>query len=76
MEPATTAVYTPLIHMTPDVPDIMLSAMVEAQRLTIGTDQAVTIFTADQQLYRIIVVIRWVYPDLFREFISRLDGIV
>jgi len=32
--PATTAVHTPLIDMTPSDPDTILSAMVEAQRLT------------------------------------------
>ena len=62
--------------MTPAELDTMLTAMVEAQRLTIGTGRAVTIFTEDQQLYRISVVITWVYPDLFSQFISRLDRIV
>jgi hypothetical protein len=48
--------------------------MVEAQRLTNETGQVVTIFTADQQLYRIVVDITWVYPDLFKNFIPKLKG--
>ena len=70
---ATKAVYTPLIDMTPSDPDTM-TAMMEAARLTNDTGQSFTIFTADQQLYRVIVDITWVYPDLFTQFIPRLGG--
>ena len=48
--------------------------MVEAQRLTNMTGQDYTIFTNDQQLYRVVVNITWVYPDRFQKFISRLGG--
>ena len=34
IRPATTNVYTPLIDMKPSDPDTMLTAMVEANRLT------------------------------------------
>ena len=52
----------------------MLTAMIEAQRLTNERGQAYTIFTNDQQLYRIVVNIPWVYSELFLNFIPRLGG--
>ena len=60
--------------MVPSDPDTMMTAMIEAKRLTSQTGQTVTIFTADQQLYRVVVHITWVYPDLFKDFIPRLGG--
>ena len=60
VQAATKAVYTPLIDMTPSDPDTMMTAMMEATRLTNDTGQSFTIFTADQQLYRVTVYITWV----------------
>ena len=74
VQPATKAIYTPLIDMAPADPDTMLTAMEEAQRLTNKCGQNVTIFTNDQQLYRIAVNITWVYPERFALFIPRLGG--
>ena len=74
IKPATIAVYTPLIDMVPSDPDTMMTAMMEAKRLTEQTGQTITIFTADQQLYQVVVDITWVYPDLFVNFIPRLGG--
>jgi len=65
VQAATKAEYAPL---TPSDPDTMITAM------TNDTEQSFTIFTADQQLYRIIVDIRWVYPYLFTQFIPRPGG--
>ena len=73
-KPATTAIYTPLIDMTPSDPDTIMSAMLEAQRLTNKCGQAITVFTNDQQLYRVAVNVTWVYPHLFRNFVVRLGG--
>ena len=73
-KPKTKAVYLPLIDMAPAEPDTMLTAMIEAQRLTNMTGQAYTIFTNDQQLYRIVVHITWVYESQFINFIPRLGG--
>ena len=67
--------YLPLIDMAPAEPTIMLTVMVEAQQLTNSTGQVYTIFTNDQQLYRIVVHITWVYNELFLNFIPRLGGI-
>ena len=71
---STKAVYLPLIDMAPAEPTTMLTAMVTAQQLTNATGQTYTIFTNDQQLYRIAVNITWVYSDLFINFIPRLGG--
>ena len=72
--PATTAMYTPLIDMVPADPNTMMTAMCEAQRLTVKCGQEYTVFTADQQLYRVMVNVTWVYPELFLNFIPRLGG--
>ena len=55
-------------------PDTMLTAMEEGQRMTNECGQRVTIFTNDQQLYRVTVDITWVYPERFSLLIPRLDG--
>ena len=52
----------------------MMTAMVEAKRFTNTIGQINTIFTADQQLYKVLVDIRWAYPDQFRHFTPRLGG--
>ena len=44
-QPATRAIYTPLIDMTPADPDTMMTAMVQAQKLTKECGQEITIFT-------------------------------
>ena len=74
IQKATKALYLPLIDMPPANPSTMLTAMTEAQNITNETGQAYTIFTNDQQLYRIAVGITWVYSDLFINFIPRLGG--
>ena len=74
VRPATKAIYLPLLDMTPAEPDTMYTAMVEAQRLTNQTGQVHTIFTNDQQLYRVVVHVTWVYPTQFQNFIPRLGG--
>ena len=48
--------------------------MVETKRMTNTAGQKHTILTCDQQLYKIMVDITWVYPDVFPDFIPRLGG--
>ena len=48
-QPATRAIYTPLIDMTPTDPDTMMTAMVQAQKLTKECGQEITIFTNDDR---------------------------
>ena len=71
----TKAVYSPLIDLPPAEPTTMLTAMIEAQLLTNERGQAYTIFTNDQQLYRIVVDISWVYSELFLNLIPRPGGL-
>ena len=73
-EPSTTVLYTPLINRKPADPTTMLSAMLEAQKFTGEVGLSITIFTADQQLYKVMIDIVWVYPELFINFVSRLGG--
>ena len=60
--------------MTPSDPDTIMSAMIEAQRLTNACGQMITVFTNDQQLYRVAVNVTWVYPRLFTNCVPRLGG--
>ena len=70
----TKCMYTPLIDLTASDPSRMVTAVVEAERLTNMIGQINAIFTADEQLYRVLVDIKWAYPDRFRHFIPRLGG--
>ena len=63
-EPSTTVLYTSLINRKPADPTTML----EAQRFTSEAGQIITIFTAGQQLYKVMIDIVWVYPELFINF--------
>ena len=69
IQPATRAIYTPLIDMDPADPDTMFTAM-EGKRLTAECGQTVTIFTNDQQLYRVAVNVKWVYPERFTQAVN------
>ena len=73
-EPRTKAVYLPLIDMPPAHPDTIMTAMSKAQKLTQEIGQTFTLFTADQQLYRIVLEVQWTHPDLFPNLIPRLGG--
>ena len=73
-EPKTKAVYLPLIDMPPAHPDTIMTAMSKAQQLTEKIGQNFTVFTADQQLYRVAVDVQWAYPDRFPNLILRLGG--
>ena len=66
--------YTPLIDMKPSDPSTVMTAMIEARRLTNQAGQPDTIITADQQIYRVMIDISWVYKEEFRDFIFRLGG--
>ena len=72
--PKTNAVYLPLIDMPPADPKTVMTAMSKAQKLTENTGQTFTVFTADQQIYRVAVEVQWVYPDLFQTLVPRLGG--
>ena len=73
-EPKTKLMYTPFLDMLPSEPDTMKTAMLEARRLTLLTGQEWTIFTTDQQLYKVVLRIIWQDPDAFPNFVPRLGG--
>ena len=73
-KPATNTFYSPLIDMTPHDPDCIMTAMTEAMRITQGCGQEYTVFTTDQQLYRITLNVLWSHPSTFPKFIPRLGG--
>ena len=75
LQPKTRAVYLPLIDLPPAKYDTVLTSMLQVKRLTEQTGQTFTLFTLDQQLYRIAVEIQWSLPELFPpSFIIRLGG--
>jgi hypothetical protein len=55
IKPASAVFYTTLVDMVHSDPTTMMTAIVEALTLTIQTGQVFTVFTADQQLYRVMV---------------------
>ena len=71
---ATSILYRPLIDAKPSDHSTILTAMKEAVKITEETGQSYTIVTCDQQLYKILVDIKWVYPNEFQMFIPRLGG--
>ena len=57
--------YTRLIDITPSASTTMKSAMLEAKRVTKKAGQAITLFTADLQLYRVGLNVQLAYSELF-----------
>jgi hypothetical protein len=74
MQPKTKLVYLPLIDMTPSDPDTIMTALHEAKRLSKERGQKNTIFTSNQQLYRVALEVQWAYPSEFSDVIIRLGG--
>ena len=70
----TGIVYAPFLDMVPAEPNMMKTAMVETQHLTLLTGQEWAIFTNDQQLYQVAVNITWVDQSMFSMFVPRLGG--
>ena len=60
--------------MTPSDSSTMMTAMVEAQKLTNLFGQVASVFTCDPQLYKVVADVKWAYPELFENFIPRLGG--
>ena len=74
IKPKTRVAYMPLIDMPPAHHDTIITAMTNAQSLSVAAGQQFTIMTADLQLYKIMTDVLWVYPDRFQEFYPRLGG--
>ena len=71
---ATKICYLPIIDLNPAHPDTVLTSMREVKRITEDANQMYTVYTNDQQLYKISVQICWFNRDEFKLFISRLAG--
>ena len=63
IKPKTNAVYLPLVDMNPTNSSTIMTAMVEAEQVTNQIGQEYTLFTNDQQLYKITVGIIWMYQE-------------
>ena len=74
LKPGTAVVYSPLIDMVPSDPSAIMKAMIESRRVTKHTVHSMTVFTADQQQYRVAVNVVWVYSELSDDFVLRLGG--
>ena len=72
--PKTQTTYLPLLDMKPADFSTMLTSMKQAKVLSSKNGQSFTVYTSDQQLYRIGLLILWRYPDLGRDFYLRLGG--
>ena len=70
----THVIYHPLIMAKPSDPSTVYTSMIKAKAITASAGQEYTIFTADQQLFKVAVHIMWDQPDLFSNFIPRLVG--
>ena len=75
LKPGTSVAYSPLIDMVLSDPSTIMTAMIKARRITKHTGQSMTVFTADQQLYRVEVNVVWVYTELSDDFVLRFGVI-
>ena len=73
-KPKTKFIYTPLIDQTLSDSSTMMTAMIEAEKLTNEAGQAYTVFTADQQLYRVILDIISTNLQRFSNVIPGISG--
>ena len=62
-KPKTRISFRELLDQTPSEPSTMLTAMVDAEKVTNATGQKITVFTADQQLYSVVLDIVWTDRD-------------
>ena len=73
-KPKTKTAYLPLIDLVPSHPDTIMTAMVEAQKVTHNADQNYVLLTCDLQLYKVVLNVKWAYPERFSDVIPRLGG--
>ena len=60
--------------MTPSDPDTLITALIEAERVTSNAGQKIVIFSWAQQLYRVLLNILFATPDMFPNVLPRLGG--
>ena len=71
LQPKTKVLYMPLLNHKPSDPSTMLTAMLKARKLSSAAGQEFTVFTVDQQLYRVCLQIIWDDPSRFQNFCLR-----
>lgn len=64
----------PMIDMNSSHPDTIQTALCEAMRVTVRARQKLTVFTNDQQLYKVAVQLTWSETQLFQNIVPRLGG--
>ena len=74
LQQSTSSMYLPLIDAKPADKSTILTAKIKATELTKTTGQSFTVFTCDQQLYKLLVQIKWAHLEKFTNFIPRLGG--
>jgi hypothetical protein len=72
--PKTNVAYMPLIDNPPSAPSTMMTAMLKAREICNGLGQKFVVLTADMQLYKIAVHIKWENKELFSNVYLRLGG--
>ena len=72
--PKTHIIYHPLIMAKPSDPSTVYTSMIKARTITSAAGQEYTLFTADQQLYKIALHIIGDNPQYFSDLIPRLGG--
>ena len=67
-------VFTPLINKKPSDKSTIYTAMCNLEEATINAGQNVTLMTCDQQLFRVMVDIKWTDPERWKNLYPRLGG--
>ena len=68
LRPKTQTVYMPLIDMVLATPTTMQTSIKQAKTLADQHGQTFCVYTSDQQLYRIAVMVLWNTPDHSKDF--------
>ena len=72
--PKTHIIYHPLIMGKPSNPSTVYTSIIKAKTITAAAGQKFTLYTADQQLFKVALHIKWDNPDKFSDLIPRLGG--
>ena len=70
----STVLYSPLINDTPSDPSKILTAMFDVEKVSKEAGQDYTLFTCDQQLFRVTMDIIWNDPARWTNFYPRPQG--
>ena len=74
LKPKSKVTFLPLIDKTPSDPSTILTVMHEAKRITVQAGQEFTVFTLDQQLYKVALDVIWSDALRWNHMIPRLGG--